>query len=146
MTIFKSSKTITVTSSELQEMIMLQRKASDYLKDNNTDKAAIALSFTSTATGILGLAFTAFAPASIALGIVSVLTSEGAATRNKVINNVANGYVELLETRNALTNITSAVRANITLTSDRVAISSPVDFIGSVQVNYFLTGTGGKIY
>lgn len=68
-----ASKTVTVTAQELQGMINAQRKMYEALENNNTDKKAVALGFTSIGTAILGLVFWQSTAVSVAAGVVSVL-------------------------------------------------------------------------
>lgn len=144
MSISKSTRTVTVTHNQLQEMIRAQRTARDFLIDNNQDTKAMAMSFTSFSTGILGLVFRAHPATSVAAGIVSVLTAGGATTRQTVIDNVKNGYIDLLETANTFNNV-GAVKVNMTLTCDVVNLKDKVEFIGKVKVNYYENKYGHRL-
>ena len=145
MGLYSTTRTVTATVTEIEKMVEVQRKARETLGLSGVTESVITNTFISYGSSILGLVFNKSAIAGVSSGWLGLLTSLNAAEKQALIDDVNNGYMQLLEDHFSMTKSNWA-KINMTITDNRERIGYDFAFIKSRKINYYVTPTGEKAY
>ena len=148
MSLYTGTRTLTCTKDEVAVWCRAQDDFYYTILNNNTNAAAVTNMFASYGSATIALVFSSVlsGPAAIGLGVFGLLTTLNSTERQNAYNDASRGYIEILKTRNMMTEL-KAVKVNFTIKTNiiRWGTNNDMDYAKSCSVNWYQLPDGTKI-